>query len=163
MAWRIRNTSMICRMLIFLLLPLNLFAQSDKFLIIKHREKAKEVVISEGAFVSVKTFKGERIRGIMLVLTEDLIKVKHKVVPLTNVERIGVRNALMLQIGSASISMGMNLVLFGVQRNLKNGWQKADENYGIGLPFLSAGLSMVWITRKRRAKHWSFHGQMPGW
>lgn len=154
---------MFLRLLILLIIPIQCLAQSDSYLIIKHRKKQKEVVISEGSVVVVKTFKGERIRGPMLVLSQNLIKVKHKVVPLTNVEQIGIRNSVMLQLGSASLSMGMNLLLFGVQRNLRNGWQRPDENYSIGLPFVTAGVSMIWFTRKRKSNQWTYYGQMPGW
>ncbi len=61
-------------------------AQSTKYLVLKHREKLREVVIAQGEYVVVESFKGEKIRGAMVVLSETLIRVKHKVVPLTNVK-----------------------------------------------------------------------------
>lgn len=154
---------MLLKLLIPLLLTTSLFAQSDKYLIIKHRTKNKEIVLQEGEFVYVKTFKGEKIKGTMLVLSEQLIKVKHKVVPLTNVERIGTRNKLVMQIGSAVVSMGVNLVLYGVQNNIRNGWKTADDNYTTSIPFLTAGGGLLLLNRKRKAKHWTYKGQMPGW
>ncbi|MFY0643510.1 MAG: hypothetical protein JXR19_03515 [Bacteroidia bacterium] len=154
---------MLLKLVVPILFSLSVFAQSDKYLIIKHRTKSKEVVIQEGAFVVVKTFKGERVNGNMLVLSEALIKVKHKVVPLTNVERIGIRNRAMVQLGSAAVSMGMNLVFYGLQNNFRNGWKQVDDSYMVSAPFLAAGVSMIWFNRKRKSKHWIYKGQMPGW
>lgn len=151
------------RIIIPLLFSFSAMAQSDKYLILEHRSKPKEVVIEEGEFVFVKTFKGDKVRGRMLLLSESLIKVKHKVVPLTNVQKIGKRNAVASQIGSAVLSMGMNLVLFGIQNDLKNGWKEPDENYAVSLPFLAVGSGLVFIHHKRTSKNWTFKGQMPGW
>lgn len=150
-------------LLLPMLLGLNLMAQSDSYLIIKHRIKAKEVVLEEGAFVKVKTFKGEKIKGRMRVLSEQLIKVKHKVVPLTNIERIAVRKPSLAQLGAASFSMGVNLVFYGLQSSFRRGWKPLDESYAISLPFLGAGASLIAFSRPRYAKNWTFEGQMPGW
>ena len=146
-----------------LLICINAYAQSDRFLIIKHRIQDKEKVVAEGEIVMIKTFKGERLRGRMFVLTEDLIKVKHKVVPLTNVERVGVQSKLATQIGGAAVSMGVNLVFFGVQNNMRHGWDKTDGSYTASAPFLAFGSAMIVFSRKRKIKNWVFRGQMDGW
>lgn len=154
---------MFYKLILPLLICANCFGQADRFLILEHRTKTKEVVVQEGAFVMVKTFKGERISGRMRVLSESLIKVKHKVVPLTNVERIGVRNQAMSQFGAAAFSMGVNLLFYRIQNGLKNGWREKDGSLTASVPFLAAGGGMLWWSPKRRAKHWTFKGQMEGW
>lgn len=158
-----RHAVMWFRIIIPLLFSFSAMGQSDKYLILEHRSKPKEVVIEEGEYVFVKTFKGEKVKGRMLVLSESLIKVKHKVVPLTNVQKIGKRNPYASQIGSAIFSMGMNLVLFGIQSDLKNGWKEPDDNYVVSIPFLSSGSALLFFHRKRTSKNWTFKGQMPGW
>ncbi len=115
-------------------------AQTNKYLVLKHRDKQKEVVIAQGEFVVVKTFKGEKIRGQMEVLSETLIRVKHKVVPLTNIERIGKRDAWTMRIASLIVSTGMNITLFGLSDNLRHGWDTPSENYKAGIPLLAVGI-----------------------
>ena len=146
-----------------MLISFNVFAQADRYLILQHRHKQKELVIKQGEFVVVKTFKGEKVKGTMLVLTEDLIKVKHKVVPLTSIQSIGKRNGALVQLGSAALSMGVNLVFYGLQNSIRNGWSTADESYTVSIPFLASGFSMILFSRKRKAKRWKYQGQLPGW
>jgi len=138
-------------------------AQTSKYLVIKHREKQKEVVVAQGEFVVVKTFKGEKIRGTMEVLSETLIRVKHKIVPLTNVERIGRRDPWTFRIASVLVSTGMNISLFGLSDNLRNGWDSPSENYKAGLPMLAVGIPLMVITYKRTSKRWTYEGAMGNW
>ncbi|PCJ66747.1 MAG: hypothetical protein COA58_04620 [Bacteroidetes bacterium] len=147
----------------FLFFSSSVFAQSDKFLILKHRDKIKEIVINEGEFVVVKTFKGGKVRGRVLVLSENMIKVKHKVVPLTSIERIGRRNAAVTKIASLVVSTGMNLFLYGVSDNLRNGWDETNGNYKAGVPLLGIGIPLLTTTYKRTSKKWKFVGQVSGW
>lgn len=144
-------------------LVLSSLAQAPKFLILKHRSKQKEVVVTEGEFVSVTTFKGEKVRGQMLVLSEKLIKVKHKVVPLTSVRSIGRRSAPVARVASMIVTTGMNLMLYGVSNNLKNGWEGELDNYKASGPLLALGIPLLTVTYKRTSEHWKFAGQMPGW
>jgi hypothetical protein len=69
------------------------------------------VVISEGEIVSIHTFKGDKVKGQMLVLSDKLIKVKHKVVPLTSVKQLGSRSAPVAKVASLVVTTGMNLLL----------------------------------------------------
>lgn len=138
-------------------------AQTNKYLVLKHRDKQKEVVIAQGEFVVVKTFKGEKIRGQMEVLSETLIRVKHKIVPLTNVERLGKRDAWIMRIASLIVSTGMNVTLFGLSENLREGWDSPSENYKAGVPLLAAGFPMLVLTYKRTSKHWTYEGAMGNW
>jgi hypothetical protein len=138
-------------------------AQTNKYLVLKHRDKQKEEVVAQGEFVVVKTFKGEKIRGTMEVLSETLIRVKHKVVPLTNVERIGKRDAWTMRIASLIVSTGMNITLFGLSDNLRHGWDTPSENYKAGIPLLAAGIPMLVLTYKRTSKHWTYEGAMGNW
>jgi hypothetical protein len=138
-------------------------AQTNKYLVLKHRDKQKEVVIAQGEFVVVKTFKGEKIRGQMEVLSETLICVKHKVVPLTNVERIGKRDAWTMRIASLLVSTGMNISLFGLSDNLRKGWDIPSENYKAGLPMLAVGIPLMALTYKRTSKKWTYEGAMGSW
>jgi hypothetical protein len=138
-------------------------AQTNKYLVLKHRDKQKEVVIAQGEFVVVKTFKGEKIRGQMEVLSETLIRVKHKVVPLTNVERIGKRDAWTMRIASLIVSTGMNITLFGLSDNLRHGWDTPSENYKAGIPLLAVGIPMLVLTYKRTSKYWTYEGAMGNW
>jgi hypothetical protein len=146
-----------------LCLAYSIQAQTNKYLVLKHRDKQKEVVIAQGEFVVVKTFKGEKIRGQMEVLSETLIRVKHKVVPLTNVERIGKRDAWTMRIASLIVSTGMNITLFGLSDNLRHGWDTPSENYKAGIPLLAAGIPMLVLTYKRTSKHWTYEGAMGNW
>lgn len=138
-------------------------SQTNKYLILKHRDKAKEVVVAHGEFVVLKTFKGEKIRGKMEVLSETLIRVKHKIVPLTNVERIGRRDAWAMRIASVLVSTGMNISLFGLSDNLRNGWQEPSENYKAGLPMLGVGIPLMMLTYKRTSKQWLYEGTVGAW
>jgi hypothetical protein len=138
-------------------------AQTSKYLVIKHREKQKEVVIAEGEFVVVKTFKGEKIRGKMEVLSETLIRVKHKIVPLTNVERIGRRDPWAFRIASVLVSTGMNISLFGLSDNLRSGWDRPSENYKAGLPMLAVGIPLMVLTYKRTSKNWTYECALGSW
>jgi hypothetical protein len=149
--------------MIILSFGFTLNAQTNKYLVIKHRDKQKEVVIAEGEFVVVKTFKGENIRGTMEVLSETLIRVKHKIVPLTNVERIGKRDPWAFRIASVLVSTGMNISLFGLSDNLRNGWDAPSENYKAGLPMLAVGIPLMVVTRKRTSKRWTYEGAMGNW
>lgn len=138
-------------------------AQSNKYLVLKHRDKSKEKVIAQGEFVVVKTFKGEKIRGTMEVLSETLIRVKHKIVPLTNVERIGKRDPWAFRIASVLVSTGMNISLFGLSENLREGWKTPSQNYKAGLPMLVAGIPLMVLTYKRTSKKWTYEGAMGNW
>jgi len=138
-------------------------AQLPKYLVLKHRDKPKEVVIAEGEYVVVESFKGEKIRGTMVVLSETLIRVKHKVVPLTNVKSIGRRNMRIYQIASMLVSIGVNITLFGLSDNLRHGWERPSQNYKAGLPMLAVGIPLMVLTHKRTSEHWTYDGQMPGW
>ena len=149
--------------LIMLCLAYAVHAQTNKYLVIKHRDKQKEVVIAQGEFVVVKTFKGEKIRGTMEVLSETLIHVKHKVVPLTNVERIGRRDPWMFRIASVLVSTGMNISLFGLSDNLRKGWDIPSENYKAGLPMLAVGIPLMALTYKRTSRKWTYEGAMCSW
>jgi hypothetical protein len=138
-------------------------AQTNKYLVLKHRDKQKEVVIAQGEYVVVKTFKGEKIRGQMEVLSETLIRVKHKIVPLTNEERIGKRDAWTMRIASLIVSTGMNITLFGLSENLREGWDTPSENFKAGIPLLAAGIPMLVLTHKRTSQHWTYEGAMGNW
>ncbi len=146
-----------------LLFTLSSIAQAPKYLILKHRDKQKEVVITEGEYVSIKTFKGDKVRGQMLVLSEKLIKVKHKVVPLTNVKSIGRRGAGVGRVASLVVTTGMNLLLYGISDNLRNGWNEMSQNYRASLPMLAVGIPLITTTYKRKSKNWKYEGQLTGW
>lgn len=139
------------------------YSQTNKYLVIKHRDKQKEVVIAEGEYVVVKTFKGEKIRGTVEVLSETLIRVKHKIVPLTNVERIGRRYAWAMRIASVLVSTGMNISIFGLSDNLRNGWDAPSENYKAGIPMLAVGIPLMVLTYKRKSKKWTYEGALGSW
>mgnify|MGYP007079516089 CR=1 FL=1 len=138
-------------------------AQSNKYLILKHRDKQKEVVIAQGEFVVIESFKGEKIRGQMEVLSETLIRVKHKVVPLTNVKKIGRRNAKVMRVATVLVSMGMNISLYGLSDNLRHGWDEPSENYKAGIPMLAVGIPLMIMTYKRTSEHWTFEGTVGAW
>jgi hypothetical protein len=151
-------------LIVFFLLAGNFaLAQTNKYLVLKHREKQKEVVIAHGEFLVVKTFKGEKIRGTMEVLSENMIRVKHKIVPLTNVERIGKRDARLLRVASLLVSTGMNITLFGVSDNLRNGWDTPSENYKAGIPMLAVGIPFIVFSYKRTSQHWTYEGALGSW
>jgi hypothetical protein len=160
---RIEDMNKIFLLFLCLLFLQTAFSQSNKYLVLKHRDKQKEVVIAQGEFVVVKTFKGEKVRGQMEVLSETLIRVKHKVVPLTNVERIGKRDAWTMRIASLIVSTGMNITLFGLSDNLRHGWDTPSENYKAGIPLLAAGIPMLVLTYKRTSRHWTYEGTMGNW
>ena len=63
---------------VFFLLVCTLTSQSQtkKYVIIKHRDKHKEVAVAQGEYVVVITFKGEKIKGHLEVLSETLVRVK---------------------------------------------------------------------------------------
>jgi hypothetical protein len=149
--------------IILLCLVYALHAQATKYLVLNHRDKQKEVVIAQGEFVVVKTFKGEKIRGQMEVLSETLIRVKHKIVPLTNVERIGRRDPWAFRIASVLVSTGMNISLFGLSDNLRSGFDRPSENYKAGLPMLAVGIPLMVLTYKRTSKNWMYEGAIGGW
>ena len=155
-------------MIVKLILPLllmgsNIYAQTNKYLILKKRDSKREIVYNEGEIVIVKTFKGEKIKGPMIVLTESLIQVKHKVVPLTNVQCIGKRNPVIGRIASVLVTTGMNFFVYGLSDNLKNGWSEVSENYKASLPMLGLGVPLLTLTHKRKAKKWKFEGQVNSW
>lgn len=139
------------------------YAQNSKYLVLKHREKQKEVVISEGEFVVLKTFKGEKVRGQMRILADNMIRVKHKVVPLTSVERIGRRSPGISRVASLVVTTGMNLFLYGLSDNLKNGWEQPSENYKASTPLLAVGIPLLVLTYKRTSKNWTYEGAVGSW
>jgi hypothetical protein len=138
-------------------------AQSNKYLILKHRDKQKEVVIAQGEYVVIESFKGDKIRGQMEVLSETLIRVKHKVVPLTNVKSVGRRNAKIMRVATVLVSTGMNISLYGLSDNLRHGWEKPSENYKAGLPMLAVGIPFMAITFKRTSENWTYEGTVGAW
>ncbi len=111
------------------LLHISCNAQSQKYLVLKHRDKPKEIAIVEGEFVVIRSFKGEKIRGPLEVVSEDLIRVKHKVVPLTNVQSFGKRNNKVMRVASTILSVGLNISVYGLSENLKNGWTNVLRQY----------------------------------
>jgi hypothetical protein len=156
-------TMKIVMMSLVLLMSTLCQAQTNKYLVIKHRENSKEVVIAQGEFVVVKTFKGEKIRGTMEVLSENMIRVKHKIVPLTNVERVGKRDAKVLRIASLIVSTGMNITLFGLSDNLRHGWDTPSDNYKAGIPMLGVGIPAIVLSYKRTSKKWTYEGAVGNW
>lgn len=134
--------------------------QSRKFLIISHRLKAKEVVISEGQIVVVKSFKGEKLKGPLEVLSENLIRVKHKVVPLTNIQYIGRTNPEVVRVASLIVSTGMNLFLYGLSDNLKHGWESLSDTHKASVPLLAVGIPLLTVSYKRMSKKWTYKGQV---
>ena len=76
-------------LLLLIIVSTGLQAQTNKYVILKHRDKPQEVAIAQGEYVVVTTFKGEKIKGQMEVLSETLIRVKHKIVPLTSIQKFG--------------------------------------------------------------------------
>jgi hypothetical protein len=137
-------------------------AKPSKFLIIEHRSKVKEVVIAQGEWVVVKTFNGETVRGEIQIISETLIRVKHKVVPLTSVKCIGKKNAYIQRVASLIVTNGVNLILFGLNENLRNGWDLGN-GHKAGIPMLGLGVPLLTITHKRKAKNWKFIGQISQW
>ena len=146
-----------------LLFTSSIYAQSNKYLILKKRESTREVVFNEGEIIVIKSLKGEKIKGPMIVLTESLIQVKHKVVPLTNVACIGKRNPVIGRIASVLVTTGMNFFVYGLSDNLKNGWSEVSENYKASVPMLGLGVPLLTMTYKRKAKKWTFKGDVGNW
>jgi hypothetical protein len=89
--------------------------------------------------------------------------VKHKIVPLTNVDRIGRRDPWAFRIASVLVSTGMNITLFGLGDNMRSGWERPSENYKAGLPMLAVGIPLMLLTYKRTSKNWTYEGAMGGW
>ena len=140
-----------------------LSAQTSKYVILKHRDKQKEVVVAHGEYVVLTTFKGETIKGQLEVLSETLVRVKHKVVPLTNVQKFGRRNQRLFQLGSMIVTTGMNITLFGLSDNLRHGWETPSTNYKAGVPMLAVGIPMMLFTYKCTSEHWTFEGTVGSW
>ncbi|MGB1038805.1 MAG: hypothetical protein ACPGYY_09185 [Bacteroidia bacterium] len=151
------------KLMLPLFLALSGFAQTNKYLVLEHRHKQKEVVIAEGEVVIIKTFKGERISGRMTVLSEALIRVKHKVVPLTNVQYVGRRNQKILRIASLVVSTGANLLLYGISEDLRDGWGTLSENHKASVPMLAVGIPFLTMTYKRTSKNWKYKGELGTW
>jgi hypothetical protein len=138
-------------------------SQTNKYVIIQHRDKHKEVAVAQGEYVVVTTFKGEKIKGHLEVLSETLIRVKHKIVPLTSIRKFGRRNQRIFQIASAMVSTGMNISLFGLSDNLRHGWETPSNNYKAGVPILVVGIPLMVLTYKRTSEHWTYVGMVGNW
>ena len=140
-----------------------LFGQNDKYLIIEHREKQKEVVIANGEIVRVRSFKGEKLKGKIEILSESLVRVKHKVVPLTSIQSIGRKHKVVGRIASLLVTNGMNLFVYGVNDNLRNGWDQVSHLYKASIPMLGVGIPFLVVTKNRKAKKWTYVGQVDIW
>ena len=138
-------------------------AQTSKYVILKHRDKQKEIAVAQGEYVVLTTFKGEAIKGKLEVLSETLVRVKHKVVPLTNIQKFGRRNQRLFQLGSMIVTTGMNITLFGLSDNLRHGWDTPSTNYKAGVPMLAVGIPLMLFTYKRTSEHWIFEGTVGAW
>ena len=150
-------------LLLLIIVSTGLQAQTNKFVILKHRDKPQEVAIAQGEYVVVTTFKGEKIKGQMEVLSETLIRVKHKIVPLTSIQKFGRRNQRVFQLASMLVSTGMNITLFGLSDNLRHGWEVPSNNYKAGLPMLAVGIPLMIFAHKRTSKRWTYKGTVGNW
>lgn len=130
------------------------FAQN--YLVIKHRTKQKEVVLEEGRMLVAVAFDGEKVRGPLKIISEHVIQIKNKIVPLTNVKKIGAKDPWIMKIGSLVTSNGANLLVYGLNDNLSNGWDRLSALHKAALPMLAAGLPVMLISRKRNIKHWTY-------
>lgn len=138
-------------------------AQDSRFLILEHRERSKEVVFSEGEYIVVKSLKGETVRGALHVVDEKLIRVRNKVISLTNVESIGKRNIVLYKVASLMVTNGLNLLVYGLNENLRNGWDNVSSLHKASLPMLGLGIPMLTFTYKRKVKKWTYEGVVSYW
>ena len=154
-----KNTLFICLVLI----ASSVGAQTNKYVILKHRDKQKEVAVAQGEFVIITTFKGEKMKGPLEVLSDKLIRIKHQIVPLTSIQSFGRRNRRIYQIASTMVSTGMNITLFGLSDNLRHGWDEPSDNYKAGIPMLIVGIPMMVLSYKRTSENWTYVGTVGDW
>jgi hypothetical protein len=138
-------------------------AQNTNYLVLIKRTTQKEITFEEGTFVVVKSFNGTKVRGRLQVKTDKLIQVKNQVIPLTNVKYIGNKDGFISKTASLILSNGMNLVLFGLNENLRQGFDTPSNFYKAGIPMLSLGFPLYFISRKYRVKRYTYLGVLNPW
>lgn len=151
-------------MLLFLF-SMSLFTQAQvkRYLVMEHRTKPREVVFNPGEFVVVRSVRGERIRGPLEVIDEQLIGVKNKVIPLTNVEAIGRRSKWANQLSSFMISAGLGLLQLGIQGAAIDSNGVNNKAFIMSAPMLVSGTGVALILPKRKRKNWKYIGVVHQW
>lgn len=141
----------------------NCVAQTTQYLILKHKEKKKEIAIAEGSALAIKLKSGEKIRGELVMLNETTIRVKNRIISLTDIESIGRKHQGIYRIAALVVTNGMNVFLFGMNDNLLNGWDKISNAHKASLPMLAVGVPLLTITQKHQAEHWTFLLVLKDW
>ena len=138
-------------------------AQHTNYLVMVKREGIKEKALAEGEYVVVKSLKGEKVRGKLQIKTDKLIQVQNRVIPLTNVRSIGSKNGFVSKTASLILSNGMNLLLFGVNENLRQGFEDPSNFYKAGIPMTALGFPLYFISRKYHVRKWTYVGVLDPW
>jgi hypothetical protein len=149
--------------LIFLFWASTAAAQNTQYLILKHKEKTKKIAIAEGSALSIKLKSGEKVRGEIVLINETTVRVKNRIINITDIESIGRKHQGIYRVAALIVTNGMNVFLFGMNDNLLNGWDKISNAHKASLPMLAVGVPLLTITHKRKAEHWVFLPVLKDW
>ncbi len=148
----------------FVLISIILFAlqvvQAENYLVLKQRGGDKEVVIQEGEMVVIKTTNKRKHRGKLHVVSEQVVRIQNKLILISNIESVGKKNMYISRAAALIVTNGMNMLLFGFNDNLRNGWGEPSDLHKASVPMLSVGIPLLAITRKRKIWNWEVSVEM---
>ena len=150
-------------MLFSLVVTITSLAQTTQYLVLKHKEKPKEIAIAEGNGITVKLKSNQKLRGELVLIDESTIRIKNRVIKLNDIASIGRKHQGIHRIAALIVTNGMNVFLFGMNDNLLNGWDKISNAHKASLPTLAVGVPLLTITYKRKTEHWNLLPVLKDW
>ena len=146
-----------------LILTTTCIAQTTQYLVLKHKEKPKEIAIAEGEGITVKLISDQKERGELVLINESTIRIKNRVIKLNEITSVGRKHQGIHRIAALVVTNGMNVFLFGMNDNLLNGWDKISNAHKASVPMLAVGVPLLTITHKRKMKKWDLLPVLKDW